>query len=385
MLGWVTDAERSRREQVLPSLPRRTVVLVNDDYTAREGEQRASGLCAFEADAAVSDTARAVSGALANLGVEVEELRVTSSLDGLLEALAERRVSTVFNLVESLANDYGREWEVPALLARHGLRSRQRAASACPVSAKDKTRRCCPRRVRAPGARRDATHPTPRGLRSRALPLVKPARSRLDRHRRRLHLRDFGAAARLGRSRTSGAIPGGGLTDGKEINVALFPAPHAARGGDEIDSRVRELRGSSRKTAREPGEGIRGRSGRRGSTRSSRARSSSSRARLLALGGRVRAGRCASTKTESLRHRREPENEMIPRTGRHRGGSVGLRTRVIRGIGAGQSRSSASAECPRRRRARIRADRAPLAALLARIAQSRPARRGVATSSSTRR
>jgi hypothetical protein len=104
------------------TLPRRTVVLVNDDFSARADELTQAGPHAYEADAAVLDTAEAVTHALSRLGVAAEVLRVTGSLDGLLAELAARRVTTVFNLVESLANDYGREWEVPALLARHGLR-----------------------------------------------------------------------------------------------------------------------------------------------------------------------------------------------------------------------------------------------------------------------
>ncbi|MET0343268.1 MAG: D-alanine--D-alanine ligase [Polyangiales bacterium] len=219
----------------LPSLPRRTVVLVNDDYAAREGEQAAVGPRAYEADAAVSDTARAVARALTNLGVEVEEVRVTSTLDGLLEQLAARRVSTVFNLVESLANDYGREWEVPALLGRHGLRftgNGPRPLRLC--RAKDKTRRLLQRagvRV-APGfAVRDAAQLDPARLAQLCFPcFVKPARvdgsigidggsicHDLPTLRARL--------AQLAH------LPGPYLVEtflpGKEINVALFPEPHA--------------------------------------------------------------------------------------------------------------------------------------------------------------
>jgi hypothetical protein len=103
-------------------LPSKTVVLVNTDFESRASEQGSGAPRGFEADAAVLDTARAVLRALESLGVEVTLLPIKSSLDGLTKKLARRGVSTVFNLVESIDNDYGREWQVPALLARQGLR-----------------------------------------------------------------------------------------------------------------------------------------------------------------------------------------------------------------------------------------------------------------------
>src|SRR4051794_15843539 len=103
-------------------LPRRTVVLVNADFESRKDELSTEGPRGYEADAAVLDTAKAVEQALRTLGVEVEQLRITSSLAGVPRELARRGVDTVFNLVESIDNDYGREWQVPALLEKHGLR-----------------------------------------------------------------------------------------------------------------------------------------------------------------------------------------------------------------------------------------------------------------------
>ena len=103
-------------------LPARTVVLVNSDFESRAPELASAGPRAFEADAAVLATARAVSSALASLGVEVEELRVRTSLAGLAAKLRRRGTPAVFNLVESIDNDYGREWQVPALLERHCIR-----------------------------------------------------------------------------------------------------------------------------------------------------------------------------------------------------------------------------------------------------------------------
>lgn len=104
-----------------PPLPGKVVVLVNSDFESRADERAREGPRAIEADAAVLEMAHAVETALARLGCKVEELRVDSSLEGLVERLERAHADVVFNLVESLGNDYGREWEVPCLLGRHGL------------------------------------------------------------------------------------------------------------------------------------------------------------------------------------------------------------------------------------------------------------------------
>ena len=217
------------------TLPRRTVVLVNDDFSTRTDELTNAVPRAYEADAAVIDTAEAVTRALTSLGVEAAVMRVSDSLEGLLGELAARRVTTVFNLVESLANDYGREWEVPALLARHGLRftgNGPRPLRLC--RAKDKTRRLLQRAgvrvapgfaVRGPDAL-DATRLS--GLRFPCF--VKPAR--VDGS---IGI-DGGSvchdvAALRARLAHIAHLPGPYLVEsylpGKEINVALFPEPHA--------------------------------------------------------------------------------------------------------------------------------------------------------------
>src|SRR5690606_22169065 len=104
-----------------PMLPRRAVVLVNADFEARADATTVEGLRAYEADAAVLESARAVADALSELGVAADELRVTTSLRGVATALRARRAEVVFNLVESVNNDYGREWQVPQLLERQGF------------------------------------------------------------------------------------------------------------------------------------------------------------------------------------------------------------------------------------------------------------------------
>ena len=218
-------------------LPQRTVVLVNDDFSTRSDELTHAAARAYEADAAVLDTAEAVARALSRLGVETTVLRVTGSLDGLLAELTARRVTTVFNLVESLANDYGREWEVPALLARHGLRftgNGPRPLRLC--RAKDKTRRLLRRagvRV-APGfAVRDAAALDPARLAELRFPcFVKPARVDGSIGIDRASICHDVAALRA-RLACIAHLPGPYLVEsylpGKEINVALFPEPHAGQ------------------------------------------------------------------------------------------------------------------------------------------------------------
>jgi D-alanine-D-alanine ligase len=102
-------------------LPESVVLLVNADFLARATGTGAMAPSAYEADAAVLDTAAAITRTLVGMGIRTSELRVTHSLDGIREALLERAPSVVFNLVESIDNDYGREWEVPHLLGTMGL------------------------------------------------------------------------------------------------------------------------------------------------------------------------------------------------------------------------------------------------------------------------
>jgi D-alanine-D-alanine ligase len=222
-------------DAVSVELPRRTVVLVNDDFVARADELSSPRPRAYEADAAVIDTAQAVARALSSLGVETELMRVTSNLDGLLEQLAARRVKTVFNLVESLGNDYGREWEVPALLGRHGLRftgNGPRPLRLC--RAKDKTRRLLQRagvRVAQGFAVRGAEGLDAARLAQLSFPcFVKPARVDGSIGIDRASICHDLAALRA-RLDELAHLPGPYLVEsylpGKEINVALFPEPHA--------------------------------------------------------------------------------------------------------------------------------------------------------------
>jgi D-alanine-D-alanine ligase len=229
-------------------LPPRTVVLVNTDFESRSAELGSEGPRGFEADAAVLDTARAVQAALRTLGVAVEELRIQSSLDGLVERLAQRGVRTVFNLVESIDNDYGREWELPALLDQHGIRytgNGVRPLQLC--REKDRARTV----LESAGVRvaRGLVVEGPEALcddvvSALSFPcFVKPARVDGSIGIDRDSLCVDAAALRARVEQLARHLPGPYLVEeylpGKEINVALFPDPvHGHVVPTEIDFSV---------------------------------------------------------------------------------------------------------------------------------------------------
>jgi D-alanine-D-alanine ligase len=213
---------------------RRVVILVNTDFESRRHELSAEGPRAYEADAAVLDTARSVETALSALGYGSSWLEVKSSLAGIARELARREPEVVFNLVESIDNDYGREWQVPALLEKHGLR--YTGNGALPL-------RLCRSKDRARGVlARAGLHVSPglvvKGpaelsaarLSRLSFPLfVKPARVDgsigVDRDS---ICRDVAALTRRVEA-LANSLPGPYLVEeflpGKEINVALFPSP----------------------------------------------------------------------------------------------------------------------------------------------------------------
>lgn len=219
----------------MPSpLPRRVVVLVNADFEARRDEEGREGPRAYEADAAVLDTARAVGEAVQSLGIEVSERRVTRSLSGLVPVLKRDGVDVVFNLVESIDNDYGREWQVPQLLERHNVRYTGNAALPLKLCRqKDKARKVLIRagvRVAAGLPVSGAASLTDSIVKKLDFPLfVKPARVDgsigVDRHS---IVHDV-AALRARVALLEGTLPGPYLVEsylpGKEINVAIFPGP----------------------------------------------------------------------------------------------------------------------------------------------------------------
>lgn len=213
-------------------LPTRTAVLVNTDFATRSDERGASEPHAYEADAAVLDTANAVAAALRRCGVEVAQISIASSLAGLAEQLKRRELRTVFNLVESIDNDYGREWQVPALLERHGIRytgNGPRPLRIC--RAKDATRRVLARagvRVARGVVVRDESELVARRLRGVRFPcFVKPARvdGSIGIDRESICADQAALHARV--ARLAASLPGPYLVEeflpGKEINVALFP------------------------------------------------------------------------------------------------------------------------------------------------------------------
>jgi D-alanine-D-alanine ligase len=217
-------------------LPQRVLILVNADFESRKHElsmAAGGGPRGYEADAAVLDTARSVAEAIASLGCEVAELRVTSTLRQVKHEIVRRRSDVVFNLVESIDNDYGREWEVPALLARHGIP--YTGNGSVPL-------RLCRSKDRARGVLKKAgvrvasgfalRHPSELLRRAKTLrfPLfVKPARVDgsigIDRDS---ICADLGALTRK-LELLSLHLPGPFLVEeflpGKELNVSIFPSP----------------------------------------------------------------------------------------------------------------------------------------------------------------
>ncbi|MDB4985028.1 MAG: D-alanine--D-alanine ligase [Myxococcaceae bacterium] len=229
-------------------LPSRTAILVNTDFESRTAELGSAAPRGFEADAAVLDTSRAVLAAIEQLGVEVVELRFSSSLKGLVEQLKRRDIGTVFNLIESIDNDYGREWQVPALLDKH--RIRYTGNGSVPL-------RLCRAKDSARTVLRRAGVRVARGLvvkgagelslaRLRALPFpcfVKPARVDGSIGIDRDSVCVDAAALRARVEQLERHLPGPYLVEeylpGKEINVALFPDPvHGYVVPTEIDFSV---------------------------------------------------------------------------------------------------------------------------------------------------
>ena len=225
-------------------LPRRCVVLVNSDFESRVAELSSDGPRAYEADAAVLDTAREVRHAIAGLGIDVDELRVTRSLRGVVDELRARGAEVVFNLVESIDNDYGREWEVPALLERHGFAYTGNGARPLKLCrAKDQTRRVLKaENVRV--ARGVVVRGAPAGGRRGKLvfpAFVKPARVDgsigvdadslvYDHAQLERRIATLVAAGLAGPFMVEEYLPG------KEINVSLFPSPE--QGGFVVPTEI---------------------------------------------------------------------------------------------------------------------------------------------------
>ncbi len=224
-------------------LPRRCVVLVNTDFESRVAELSLEGPRGYEADAAVLDTAREVRLAIAGLGIEVDELRVARSLRGVAQELRARGAEVVFNLVESIDNDYGREWQVAELLERHGFAYTGNGARPLKLCrAKDQTRRILlAEKVRvARGVVLRKARASPRE--ELVFPaFVKPARvdgsigidaGSLVHDGEQLERR----IAKL----LAAGLPGPFMVEeflpGKEINVSLFPSPE--QGGFVVPTEI---------------------------------------------------------------------------------------------------------------------------------------------------
>lgn len=186
------------------------------------------------ADAGVADTALAVAESLGRAGWDPVLLTVTDSVADLPERLAERGLTTVFNLVESLGGDPHREPELPLVLDRLGIRYTGNGARTLALAhAKDAVRE----RLAAAGV------PVPRGFAvadphrllnlgwgGLAFPLfVKPARTDASIGVEQSSIvHDVGALHRQ-LERLASRVPGPYLVEeylpGREINVAIFPDP----------------------------------------------------------------------------------------------------------------------------------------------------------------
>jgi D-alanine-D-alanine ligase len=215
-------------------LPSKTVVLVNTDFESRVSELHSDAPRGFEADAAVLDTARAVLRAIESLGVEVEQVPVKSSLSGLGDKLRRRGVSTVFNLVESIDNDYGREWQVPALLEKRQIRFTGNGALPLRLCRKKDRARSVLMRAGVRVARgvvvRGASELTAQKLRGVPFPcFVKPARVDGSIGVDADSVCSDGEALLARVTRLASHLAGPFLVEeylpGKEINVSLFPEP----------------------------------------------------------------------------------------------------------------------------------------------------------------
>jgi D-alanine-D-alanine ligase len=213
---------------------RRIVILVNTDFESRRHELSAQGPRAYEADAAVLDTARSVEAALRELGYQSSWLEVKSSLEGVARELSRRAPEVVFNLVESIDNDYGREWQVPALLEKHGFRYTGNGALPLRLCReKDRARKVLARAGLgvAPGlcVRGPLELTSVRLARLRFPLFVKPARvdGSIGVDRESI-CEDANALVRRVEA-LANRLPGPYLVEeflpGKEINVALFPSP----------------------------------------------------------------------------------------------------------------------------------------------------------------
>jgi D-alanine-D-alanine ligase len=225
-------------------LPARTLILVNTDFESRKHELGGTGPRAYEADAAVLDTARAVGAALGELAVEVDELHVSASLRGVVSEIQRRGVETVFNLVESIDNDYGREWQVPALLDRHGIRYTGNGALPLRLCrTKDKARRVLARAGVRVARGLCVSNAGELGDKLAVFPFpafVKPARVDGSIGIDRASICADAVAVHARVAELAKALEGPFLVEqylpGKEINVSIFPSPR--EGGQVVATEI---------------------------------------------------------------------------------------------------------------------------------------------------
>jgi D-alanine-D-alanine ligase len=101
--------------------PRRFAIVYNHDFQAAPSYAPTLRPSFIESSEEVVKTAAEVRAVLTAHGLETCLIPVDRTLDDTLSLLLDRKVDTVFNLVESLGNDSSREPELPLLLEEAGI------------------------------------------------------------------------------------------------------------------------------------------------------------------------------------------------------------------------------------------------------------------------
>jgi D-alanine-D-alanine ligase len=203
----------------------RITVLYNVDW-----EHYPPGAPSYESDADVKKTAESIAAALERSGHSTRFLTADADLAPVAAALEKDRPDLVFNLVESLGGQGGREAEVPEMLENLGIRYTGNSAHALRVSAaKDETRRVLAAagvRV-APGFVVSSARELPSELN---FPLfVKNARTDASIGIDQSSVARDRAGVEKKLAQLAANYPGPYLVEeylpGKEVNVAIFPEP----------------------------------------------------------------------------------------------------------------------------------------------------------------
>ena len=215
--------------------PRRFAVVYNHDFQAASSYAPTLRPSFIESSEEVVKTAAEVRAVLTAHGFDTCLIPVDRTLDDTLSLLLDRKVDTVFNLVESLGNDSSREPELPMLLEEAGIPYTGNPPAALRLAyRKDQARRLLAAHSLPVAPCLTVWRPeeaTDAKLARLGLPLfVKPARADasigIDQgsvffNRRRLKKR---IASLL--EQVSGPVLIEEYLPGPEFNVAIFPNPY---------------------------------------------------------------------------------------------------------------------------------------------------------------